>query len=80
MNVIDPGHKYDLDNLKQCGVTTIVFYKDPEINGEGLLGPSSQEYIRALIDRQMFLNEQMISYTICGWRWYSMNSVILSVW
>lgn len=57
MRVIDPGHRYELDNLKDETISILQFYKDPELHeGEGAAGPSTQEVIRACINRVQSLN------------------------
>jgi hypothetical protein len=59
MEVIDEGHTYRLDNLKNKEKTIIQFYKDPKLNdGYEQNGPSCQEYLRAIIDRVKFLDNQ----------------------
>lgn len=58
MRVIDPGHTYELDNLKIPGVTELRFYKDPKIHGTGQFGPSTQEVLRAIIDRVQVLDSE----------------------
>lgn len=59
MKVLDAGHCYELDNLKNEGVTILQFYKDPGLhNGKGASGPSTQEVIRACIERVQSLNEE----------------------
>jgi hypothetical protein len=59
MEVLIPGHRYLLKNLKSKYNTVLQFYKDPEINGGRMKeGPSCQEVIRALIDRVKFLDGQ----------------------
>lgn len=58
MKVLDPSHRYLLDNLFDFGEQTLQFYKDPKIHGEGQhqIGTSCQEVIRALIDRVQTLH------------------------
>jgi cob(I)alamin adenosyltransferase len=59
MRVLDPGHRYALDNLETGGETIIQFYKDPAMhNGDGYPGPSCQEYIRAVIERVQVLHRE----------------------
>jgi hypothetical protein len=59
MRAIDPGHLYELDNLKNPGYSQLQFYKDAELHeGDGWEGPSTQEVIRACIDRVKVLNEE----------------------
>jgi len=58
MRVLDPGHRYALENLKGDGETVIQFFKDAEIHGDGYDGPSCQEYHRALIDRVQRLDAE----------------------
>jgi len=57
MKILDEGHRYKVKN-KKTGVQKITFFKDKKINGEGYDGTISQELIRVLIDRTIFLNEQ----------------------
>ena len=62
MIVSDPGHIYRLQNNKGTGhASTLVFFKDPEINGSGHAGTTNQEVLRALIDRVKFLDDQVPS-------------------
>lgn len=59
MKVLDPGHRYALDNLETGGETTIQFYKDPKLHdGDGYPGPSCQEYLRAVINRVQELERE----------------------
>jgi hypothetical protein len=59
MRVIDPGHLYELDNLKDAGKTLLRFSKDPALhNGNGYAGVTCQEVIRSLIDRVQTLNNE----------------------
>lgn len=51
MREIIPGHRYALDDLKTGGSTILQFYQDPEIHGQQLSGPSTQEVLRAVIGR-----------------------------
>ena len=53
------GHKYSLKNLKDKGDTLLTFYCDPKINGVRYKGPSTQEVLRACIDRVKFLEGQV---------------------
>jgi hypothetical protein len=60
MKVIDPGHSYELDCLKEEGTVPFQFYKDPEIHGGiGHPGPSTQEAIRICIERVQTMNIEM---------------------
>jgi hypothetical protein len=56
MRVLEPGHRYLLDNLKDDGQTVLQFYQDPAIHGTGAQGPSTQEVLRAVIDRIQHLD------------------------
>ena len=59
MRVLVPGHRYALKNLKGPGETILQFFQDPDLHdGERCEGPSSQEVIRALIDRVRSLDEE----------------------
>lgn len=58
MRVIDPGSEYELDNLKCPGHTTLVFFKDSKIHGDGHVGPSTQEVMRAVIHRVKVLDSE----------------------
>ena len=59
MRVLDPAHRYALDNLETGGETVIQFYKDPALHdGDGYPGPSCQEYLRAIIDRVRELDRE----------------------
>lgn len=59
MRVLDPGHRYELDDLESDTKTVLQFMKDPRLhNGSGYNGPSCQEVIRALIDRVQELNRE----------------------
>lgn len=59
MRVLEPGHTYSLDGLKQDGHQTLKFYQDPKHNyGKSQQGCSNQEVLRCLIDRVLFLDEQ----------------------
>jgi uncharacterized protein (UPF0335 family) len=52
MRVLDPGHRYALQNLEDDGETILQFMKDPALHGgSGAKGPSCQEVLRAVIDR-----------------------------
>jgi len=60
MKRLEEGHKYLLDNNKDDGFVELTFYRDGNINDEGFLaGTTSQEVLRALIDRQKFLESQL---------------------
>ena len=61
MNIIDPGHTYQLAFNKSEGVTELRFMKDSEHNEGSYEGTSNQEVLRALIDRILFLNRQKSS-------------------
>lgn len=59
MRVLDPGHRYALDNLETGGETTLQFFKDPALHdGDGYPGPSCQEVLRAVIDRVQELDRE----------------------
>lgn len=59
MKVINPGHYYELANIKIKGKTNLSFYQDPVINGGAVsCGTNCQEVIRVLIDRVKFLDSQ----------------------
>jgi hypothetical protein len=59
MRVLDPGHRYALDNLETGGETVIQFFKDAALHdGDGYPGPSCQEYLRAIIDRVQELHRE----------------------
>jgi hypothetical protein len=59
MRVLDPGHRYGLDNLEAGGETVLQFYKDPGLHdGNGYPGPSCQEVLRAVIDRVQELDRE----------------------
>jgi N-acetylglucosamine kinase-like BadF-type ATPase len=59
MRVLDPGHRYALDNLETEGGTILQFRKDPALHdGDGYEGPSCQEVLRAVIDRVQELNRE----------------------
>lgn len=59
MRVLVPGHRYALQNLEDDGETILQFMMDPKLhNGEGAVGPSCQEVIRALIDRVQTLDAE----------------------
>lgn len=59
MRVLDPGHRYALDNLEAEGETILQFCKDARLhNGDGYPGPTCQEVLRALIDRVQELNRE----------------------
>jgi len=60
MQCLEPGHRYLLNNNKEDGSVELTFFRDEKLNKEGhLSGTSSQEVIRALIDRQAFLDRQL---------------------
>lgn len=59
MRVLDPGHRYALDNLLDDGETVLQFMKDPLLHdGDGYPGPSCQEVLRAIIDRVQELDRE----------------------
>lgn len=59
MKVLFPGHRYLLKNLKGPGYTELQFYQDPELHGGNRKeGPSSQEVIRALLERVQVLDAE----------------------
>ena len=59
MKVLDPGHRYELDNLESDTKTVLQFMKDPLLhNGDGADGPTCQEVLRAIIDRVQTLNAE----------------------
>lgn len=59
MRVLDPGHRYELDNLESDTTTVLQFMKDPALHdGEGYSGPSCQEVLRAIIDRVQTLDKE----------------------
>lgn len=59
MEVLDPGHKYLLDNLESETKTEIQFMKDPRLHdGKGWDGPTCQELLRAIIHRVQELDKE----------------------
>lgn len=59
MKVLDPGHRYELDDLKTDTKTILQFSKDPRLHdGDGYPGPSCQEVLRVIIDRVQTLNNE----------------------
>lgn len=58
MRVIDPGHTFGLRNLECEGETILRFHKDIRIHGDGQMGPSTQEVLRAVISRVHKLHEE----------------------
>lgn len=58
MKVIKPGHRYELANLKTPGASTLQFYQDGRIHGETVDGPSTQEVLRACIERVQSLDAE----------------------
>jgi len=54
MNIIEPGHIYDLQN-KISGTQRLTFFKDLPKNVEGHDGVLCQEVLRALLDRYIEL-------------------------
>src|SRR4030095_12291812 len=63
MKVIDPGHKYELDNLDGSLKTSLTFVKREGNKYPGNTGhyegTNLQEVMRALIDRTKYLNSQI---------------------
>ena len=59
MKILDPGHRYLLDNLQSDTKTVLQFTKDKNLhNGHGYDGPTCQEVLRAIIDRVQTLNAE----------------------
>lgn len=58
MKVLVPGHRYELTNLKANGSSILQFHQDGFIHGETIDGPSTQEVIRACIDRVKELDKE----------------------
>lgn len=59
MKVLDPGHRFLLDNLESNTKTVLQFMKDPSLhNGEGADGPTCQEVLRAIISRVQALDQE----------------------
>lgn len=59
MKVLDPGHRYELDDLEASTKTILQFMKDPALHdGDGYPGPTCQEVLRAIIDRVETLNAE----------------------
>lgn len=58
MREIEDGHVYELDNLKEPGVTILHFHRDAAVHGYGMAGPSTQEVLRACIARVMALDSE----------------------
>ncbi|HSW91776.1 MAG TPA: hypothetical protein VLG09_03970 [Candidatus Saccharimonadales bacterium] len=58
MKILVPGHHYLLDNLKQDGETELQFYQDGFIHDRTIAGPSTQEVLRACIDRVNELDKE----------------------
>jgi len=58
LKTIKSGHRYELDNLKTDGTQVLQFYQDPEIHGSLVQGTSSQEVLRALIERMISLDKE----------------------
>lgn len=56
MRELVPGHRYALRNLKTSGETEIQFFQDPALHDRGVCGPSTQEYLRAVIARIKYLD------------------------
>lgn len=63
MNVLDPGHRYELRHLDGDGVSTLTFVKREGLGYPGNVGhwegTNLQEVLRALIDRLQYLNGQI---------------------
>ncbi len=61
MNIIEPGHVYALDHLESDGTEYICFIKRSsgavDYGSEEHPGTNTQEVLRALIDRSLFLNQ-----------------------
>jgi hypothetical protein len=56
---LDPGHRYELDNLESDTKTILQFMKDPKLHGgDGADGPTCQEVLRAVIDRVQELDRE----------------------
>jgi hypothetical protein len=59
VKVLKSGHRYALQNLKGEGSTILQFYQDPDLHdGERVEGPSTQEVIRAVIERVQELDRE----------------------
>lgn len=62
MKIIDPGHKYSLDNLDGNNNTILTFVKREGLKYPGNVGSyegtNIQEVLRALIDRLVYLDNQ----------------------
>lgn len=69
MKELDPGHLYELDDLKAPGVSFLHFYKDPDLHEMGWDGPSSQEVLRANIARVKALDAEL--------PWFGNGAIIL---
>lgn len=55
MDIIEPGHVYNLQHLDGCGKTQLIFVaREAERKHEGT---TNQEVIRALIDRVLYLDQ-----------------------
>ncbi len=72
MKVIDPGHTYALDSLDGAPPFTLSFVKRvgdlyPGNAGEPHGGPTTQEVIRALIDRTKYVDQQALMLKYPGW-------------
>jgi hypothetical protein len=65
MRVIDPGHEYDLDSLDGEQSNHLVFVKREGAGYPGNVGhhpgTTMQEVLRALIDRAVYVNDQIFS-------------------
>jgi hypothetical protein len=56
MRVVQPGHIYKLDN-KNKGTQELVFFKDvPEKSEDNHDGILTQEVLRAVVDRVLYMN------------------------
>lgn len=70
MRVLEPGHRYALDNLKGEGESILQFFQDPELHdGIAAAGPSTQEVLRAVVDRVKHLE---------GEKYWELNAEIIA--
>ena len=58
MTILDNGHKYLLTTIEGQS-QELVFYKSEKVHIMGYDGVISQEVLRALIDRQHFMNNML---------------------
>lgn len=64
MEIIDPGHRYELDNM-DGGTTLLQFIKKAPVEpGSAILetvmnGTTNEEVVAALVDRMRFLDENL---------------------